>query len=115
MAFKVGDVVEGVVVKVTNYGAFVDLGEGQKGLIHISEISNKYVKKVEDYLHEGDRVRAKVVKVDERGRIDLSLKSMQDEISFEDKLAKYMKESEERITTINKKRDAGKKRRDRRR
>ncbi len=115
MAFKVGDVVEGVVVKVTGYGAFVDLGDGQKGLIHISEISNKYVKKVEDYLHEGDKVKAKVVKIDDKGRIDLSLKSMRDEVSFEDKLAKYMKESEEKIVTMNKKRDAGRKRRDRRR
>ena len=52
MSIEVGAVVEGVVTGITNFGAFVDLGEGKIGLIHISEVSDVYVKDVKDFLKE---------------------------------------------------------------
>lgn len=74
--FQVGEVVEGKVIKILDFGAIVDLGGGQDGMIHISELKEGFVQKVEDVLKLGDIVRAKVVKV-ENGKIGLSLKAMQ--------------------------------------
>ncbi|KRM67873.1 30S ribosomal protein S1 [Apilactobacillus ozensis] len=69
-----GDVVEGKVARLTNFGAFVDLG-GVDGLVHISEISYDRVNKVSDVLSVGQEVKVKVLKLDEeRGRISLSIK-----------------------------------------
>ncbi|HEY8392153.1 MAG TPA: bifunctional 4-hydroxy-3-methylbut-2-enyl diphosphate reductase/30S ribosomal protein S1 [Capillibacterium sp.] len=77
--YKVGDVVEGKVVRLTSFGAFVNLEEGVDGLIHISQLSNKRVEKPEDVVKIGDVVRAKVVKVDpEQKRIGLSLREAQE-------------------------------------
>ena len=73
---KVNEVVKCVVEKITPYGAFVRLENGQRGMIHISEISQGYVKKVEDVLSLGQELKARVIKIDEKGRIDLSLKSL---------------------------------------
>ncbi|HXF44095.1 MAG TPA: polyribonucleotide nucleotidyltransferase [Candidatus Paceibacterota bacterium] len=72
--YKIGEIVEGPVVKILDFGAIVDLGGGRDGMIHISELSDGYVKKVEDVVKIGDRVKAKVIKV-ENGRIGLSLKN----------------------------------------
>lgn len=74
MAVEVGSVVEGKVVSVMPFGAFVELEGGVNGLIHISEISTEYVQAVADHLKVGDVVKAKVVKVDENGKISLSIK-----------------------------------------
>jgi len=73
--YKIGEIVEGPVVKILEFGAIVDLGGGRDGMIHISELSNGFVKKVEDVVKVGDRVKAKVIKV-ENGRIGLSLKEL---------------------------------------
>ncbi|MBN2189613.1 MAG: 30S ribosomal protein S1, partial [Candidatus Aureabacteria bacterium] len=74
-SFKIGDVVKGKVNKITKFGAFVEIGEGVEGLIHISQLSDKPVEKVTDVLKEGQEVEAMVIKVekDER-KIALSLK-----------------------------------------
>ena len=70
-----GDSISGTVLKLLDFGAIVDLGGGQSGMIHISELSDKYVERVSDILKEGDHVRAKVIKVDrDNGKIGLSLK-----------------------------------------
>ena len=75
--FKVGEIVEGNVIKILEFGAIVDLGGGKDGMIHVSELKDGFVKKVEDVLKVGDFVRVKIVKVDEDGgRIGLSLKQM---------------------------------------
>lgn len=71
--YKVGDMVEGNVVRVLEFGAIVDLGAGKDGMIHVSELKEGFVKKVEDVVKLGDFVRAKVIKV-EMGKIGLSLK-----------------------------------------
>lgn len=74
MAVEVGSVVEGKVVSVMPFGAFVELEGGVNGLVHISEISTEYVQAVADHLKVGDMVKAKVVKVDENGKVSLSIK-----------------------------------------
>lgn len=68
---EVGDVYDGKIVRIMNFGAFVDLGGGKEGMIHISKLSNKRVEKVEDVVKIGDSVEVEVIKVDEKGRIDL--------------------------------------------
>ncbi len=68
---EVGDVYDGKVVRIMNFGAFVDLGGGKEGMIHISKLSNKRVEKVEDVVKIGDSVEVEVIKIDEKGRIDL--------------------------------------------
>ncbi|MGN1227208.1 MAG: polyribonucleotide nucleotidyltransferase [Christensenellales bacterium] len=70
---EVGKVVQGTVVKIMNFGAFVQFGNMKEGLIHISKLSDKRVEKVEEVLRIGDKVEATVIKVDEKGRIDLKL------------------------------------------
>ena len=58
-------------------GAFVDLGAGKEGLLHISKISSKRVEKVEDVLSIGDEIRVKVTEIDNQGRINLSMKDLE--------------------------------------
>ncbi|MEL1134815.1 S1 RNA-binding domain-containing protein [Desulfitobacterium sp. THU1] len=112
MAIAVGTIIEGVVTGITNFGAFVELPEKVTGLVHISEVADAYVKDVRDYLKEQDRVKVKVIHVDEKGKIGLSIKQAnpappppprnnprerrQPTVSFEDKLAKFIKDSDER-------------------
>lgn len=76
MSLEVGAIVEGEVTGITNFGAFVQLPEGKVGLIHISEVSNVYVKDVHDFLKEKDKVKVKVLSIDERGKIGLSIKQL---------------------------------------
>ncbi len=73
--FKVGEIVEGPIVKILDFGAIVDLGGGMDGMIHVSELKEGFVKNVYDVVKLGDFVRAKIVKVED-GRIGLSLKQM---------------------------------------
>lgn len=107
----VGDVLTGTVEHITQYGAFVRLENGQKAMIHISELSHNFVKKVEDVLSLSQKVTAKVIKIDDKGRIDLSIKAMQAreprpakrEDDFEKKLTNFMKLSDEKIADLNSK------------
>ncbi len=76
--FKIGDLVEGKVSKITNYGAFVELQNDIDGLVHISQISEDHVEKIKDVLKVGDAVKARVVKIDrDERRIGLSIKAAQ--------------------------------------
>ena len=59
------------------FGAFIDLGGGKEGLLHISKISNKRVEKVEDVLTVGDEVRVKVSNIDNQGKIDLNMRDLE--------------------------------------
>ncbi len=83
MELEVGKVVKGKVVGITNFGAFVEVdgdtdetpaGRKRNCLVHISEISDGFVRAVEDYLKIGDTVEAKVIGIDERGKVSLSIK-----------------------------------------
>ena len=126
MAIEIGTVVEGEVTGITNFGAFLQLPEGKVGLIHISEVSNVYVKDIHDFLKEHQKVKAKVLSIDARGKIALSLKQLEEKpetpakpvrpkeapvvekraprqtgpLSFEDKLSKFMKDSDDRLLDL---------------
>lgn len=71
---EVGEIYLGKVVRITEFGAFVELIEGKDGLLHISKISDKRIKKVEDVLSLGDEVLVKVMEIDKQGRVNLSRK-----------------------------------------
>jgi polyribonucleotide nucleotidyltransferase len=74
--WKVGEIVEGPIIKILEFGAIVDLGGGADGMIHVSELKQGFVKNVEDVVKLGDFVRAKIIKA-ENGKIGLSLKQME--------------------------------------
>ena len=74
---EVGQIYEGKVVRIMNFGAFVELAPNKDGMIHISKLANERVEKVEDVVNIGDVVRVKVLEVDKMGRINLSLKDAQ--------------------------------------
>jgi polyribonucleotide nucleotidyltransferase len=76
---EVGKVYAGTVRSIKDFGAFVEILPGTDGLLHISEVAEEHVKDVRDYVNEGDNVLVKVVKIDERDRIRLSLKAITDE------------------------------------
>ncbi|MHA3065289.1 S1 domain-containing RNA-binding protein [Lacticaseibacillus saniviri] len=78
MAVEVGAKVPGKVTGITNFGAFVDLGKGQTGLVHISEVSNSYVKDIHDVLTVGDTVTVKVMSMKD-GKIGLSIRKAEDQ------------------------------------
>ncbi|MBU0708187.1 polyribonucleotide nucleotidyltransferase [Patescibacteria group bacterium] len=84
---KVGQFYEGTVKQVVDFGAFVEVIPGQDGLVHVSEINESYVDNVSDYLSEGDQVRVKVIEIDEKDRINLSIKQARsdEQESAEDK------------------------------
>jgi small subunit ribosomal protein S1 len=74
--FKVGDKVSGKVTKVASFGAFVDIGEGVDGLVHISQLSDTHVERVKDVLDVGDDVEARIVRIDRsERRVGLSIKA----------------------------------------
>ena len=118
MPVSVGEIVEGTVTGLTNFGAFVQLPEGKSGLVHISEISHDYVEKVADYLKKDQKVKVKVLSITKEGKISLSIRQAkpktnrpaeiewnnQDEkqkfMSFEDKLNIFLKDSSEKMNQI---------------
>ena len=78
MQVAVGNIVEGKVAKITNYGAFVDLEGGGTGMIHISEVANTYVKDINDHLQVGQTVKVKVIGINPENKVSLSIKATQD-------------------------------------
>ena len=73
---EVGEIYEATVTKIMTFGAFMDLGGGKEGLLHISKISEKRVEKVEDVLKEGDTFLVKVLDIDKQGKISLTKKGL---------------------------------------
>lgn len=123
MSVSVGAILEGVVTGITNFGAFVELPGGTTGLVHISEVADLYVKDVKDFLKENDKIKVKVIHIDEKGKIGLSIKQVNppkptanphrerskgklNTESFEDKLLKFMKESDEIQSAFRKSMDS---------
>jgi len=124
MTLKAGSIVEGKVVNITNFGAFVEV-EGKTGLVHISEVSDVFVKNVRDHLKEDDVVKVKVISVDDNGKMSLSIKqagtpkksvkpveidwdkekSKTASGNFEDRMSKFLKDSEERFQDLKKHQD----------
>ena len=72
---QVGRIYDGKVISVKDFGAFIEIQEGQDGLCHISELDDAYVRSVGDVVKIGDQVRVKVILVDEQGRVKLSRKA----------------------------------------
>ncbi len=125
MALEVGQIVEGRVEGITNFGAFVNIGDGKTGLVHISEVAVAYVKDIHDFLKEGQTVRVKIMAMEPGGKIALSIKKavMEEKPpqprrssvpmeydwskkrdtsgdSFEDKLLQFKHESDERMQSM---------------
>lgn len=71
---EVGRIYNGKVTRIVDFGAFVAIGGGKEGLVHISQIADKRVEKVTDYLQMGQEVPVKVLEVDRQGRVRLSIK-----------------------------------------
>ncbi len=76
---EVGKIYDVKITRIVNFGAFCELPSGREGLIHISEIADSFVSNVEDYLKVGDRLKAKLIKIDELGRLNFSLKQAKQE------------------------------------
>ena len=74
MQLEVGTVLEGKVTGILKFGAFVDLGNGKSGMVHISEVANTYVNDINEHLKEGQVVKVKIVSIAEDGKIALSIK-----------------------------------------
>ncbi|MCX7842300.1 MAG: S1 domain-containing RNA-binding protein [Clostridia bacterium] len=123
MLVEVGNIVEGRVSGITNFGAFVQLPGGKTGLVHISEIAEHYVKDINAHLKDNQIVKVKVISVDANGKISLSIKkalepkpavkssrpadidwnkSNNDSMSFEERLSKFMKDSDEKMHDLKK-------------
>ncbi|MGP1567272.1 MAG: S1 RNA-binding domain-containing protein [Peptoanaerobacter stomatis] len=81
---KVGNIVDGRVINVKPYGAFVSIASDKKGLVHISHISNDFVKDINEFLHQGDVIKVKILSMDDDGgKIALSLKDAKSELNIE--------------------------------
>ena len=104
MSIDVGSIVEGKVTGITNFGAFVELSNGQTGLVHISEVADAYVKDIKDYLKESDIVKVKVINISD-GKIGLSIKQANPSASRRG-LMRFLKDSEERQSALKKSQDS---------
>ena len=145
MSIEVGSILEGVVTGITKFGAFIELPEGKTGLVHISEVADDYVVDVHDFITEQEKVKVKVLSIDDRGKIGLSIKQVEGNKpkeklpaatadsessvsaqpmrpqrdvrrgaavkqmgspSFEDKLSRFLKDSDERLTDFKRRTDS---------
>ena len=118
MSIEVGNKLKGKVTGIGGFGAFVELPEGKSGLVHISEVADNYVENVEDHLSVGDEVEVKVLSIADDGKISLSIKKAKDRPrkprhskanhgkpvqkteDFEKKLSNFLKDSEDKLTSI---------------
>ena len=119
MDLEVGAIVAGKVTGITKFGAFITIAPGKSGLVHISEIASTYVSDVRDHLTEGQDVTVKIIGVDQSGRLNLSIKAaaaapveeprrkiqpkpsaVAAEPSFEDKLKRFMQDSDNKMSGL---------------
>ncbi|MCU9615276.1 S1 domain-containing RNA-binding protein [Caldibacillus lycopersici] len=123
MSIEVGSKLQGKVTGITNFGAFVELPEGSTGLVHISEVADTYVKDINEHLKVGDQVEVKVMNVEKDGKIGLSIKKAKakeetpqrprnnntnnrrnferkNTENFEQKMARFLKDSEDRLSSL---------------
>lgn len=129
MVWEAGAVVTGRVSGITKFGAFVTLPGGKSGLVHISEVSSGFVSDVHDFLAEGQEVQVKILAISPEGKINLSIKQLQEtparrpaapraprsvvnaptvgslsppgDVSFEDKLKQFMSVSDSKQSEFN--------------
>lgn len=117
MELTVGTLLEGKVKTITNFGAFILLPDNRTGMVHISEVSDGFVSDIRTHLTEGQTVRVKVIAVDEKGKISLSIKRAQEKprpvkprpqapapaatkapMTFEEKLKQFMSDSDSKLS-----------------
>ena len=79
MAFEIGEILDGKVTGLTKFGAFVDIGDGKSGMVHISEVASTYVNEITDFVEVGQEVKVKILSIDESGKISLSIKQASDD------------------------------------
>ena len=129
---EVGQIVEGTISGITHFGAFVVLPNGRTGLVHISEVADAYVKDIKDYYKENDKVQVKVLSMDANGKTALSIRQAQpkseaapvresgsrggprreyrerrpQQVSFEDKMQRFMRDSEDRLQDLRRNTDS---------
>ena len=130
MQLETGKILEGKVTGITKFGAFVELGEGVTGMVHISEVAPTFVKEIRDYLSENQMVKVKVLNVGDDGKVSLSIERVtdsrapapaggrtprragdsrrdggwepkrQEPPSFEDMMSKFKQNSEEKMSDL---------------
>ena len=136
MAVEIGEILEGKVTGITTFGAFVELPDKSTGMVHISEVSNSFIKDIHEKLAENQTVTVKVIDINEKGKIALSVKKAlppenaepkpkktfgdkpqkrsrpqvwtgqkkaePENMSFEDMMAKFKSESDEKMSDLKK-------------
>lgn len=135
MQVEIGSIHDGTVTGLTKFGAFVKLESGDTGMVHISEVANEYISDISQHLSEGDKVKVKVIEINEKGKISLSIKKALPEpekpkaqkpkfqknanrgwqgkpepeqigtMSFEDMMAKFKAQSEDKMSDIKRSSD----------
>ena len=130
MAIEIGSIIEGKVSGIMPFGAFITLPDNKVGLVHISEVSQTYVSDINEHLKVGDVVKAKIIKIDDNGKVSLSIKKAaekkpfrknepqkksnapirpadidwgaknDEDLSFEDKLNKFKQDSDEKMLAL---------------
>lgn len=132
MQLQVGEIVEGKITGITNFGVFVDLGDGVTGMVHISEVAKTYVSEIREHVKENDVVKMKVLSVGDDGKISLSIKRAEEKkpaertqkaprqsakpdnsfvwmpkknegASFEDMMSKFKQTSDEKMSDLKRK------------
>ncbi len=136
MQIDIGAIYDGTVTGLTKFGAFVKLDNGTTGMVHISEVASEYVNDISQHLAEGDKVKVKVLEINEKGKVSLSIKKALPEqekpkqakprpqnknndrgwkgapqqeanapMSFEDMMAKFKAQSEDKMSDIKRSSD----------
>ncbi len=111
-SLPIGEILEGTVTNITNFGVFVKLTSGEEGLVHISEVANEYVTDISKYATVGDQVKVKVMAI-KGNKIELSIKRTQEKPvetpflnkrskndDFEGMLTSFLRKSDEKQTDI---------------
>ncbi len=131
MQMEIGTILEGKVTGITKFGAFVDLGEGHTGMVHISEIAPVFVNEIRDHIAQDQVVKVKIINISDDGKIALSIKQAMENKkpqtnfkkknikdnwqntkknrepqSFEDMLAKFKQVSDERMSDLKRMNDS---------
>ena len=100
---EVGQIYYGTVTRTTSFGAFVDIGGGKEGLVHISKIAKEHIKNVADYVNVGDKVPVKVIEIDDQGRINLTMKDLvENNLEEENKSENSSEENTEALSSEEK-------------
>ncbi len=131
MEVSVGQIVEGKIVGITNFGVFAEFGDGKTGMVHISEVARSYVNDIREHVKENDVVKMKILSISDDGKISLSIKralepekkpfkrgaveqprpdssyvwapKKTEEASFEDMMSRFKQTSEERLFDLKRK------------